>query len=111
MSCLSSNLARRVCAVLALIASALLFSSCSVGSRALETVMESKEGSLGDWKDLRKNGEPLLQAVTRDTALLLSPGEGLVVASRMVDGDALQVAIGYDRPSARLRTTHGAAVP
>ena len=73
--------------------------------------MESKAGSIGDWEDLRKNGEPLLQAVTRDTALLLSPGEGLVVASRTVDGDSLQVAIGYETPAARLRTTHGAAVP
>ena len=111
MSLPLSKTIHRCLALVALLAGTWSLSSCSSGSRALETVMESKEGSLGDWKNLYKDGEPLLQAITRDTALLLSPGEGLVVASREIDGDALQVAIGYEKPVGRLRTTHGAAVP
>ena len=69
--------------------------------------MDSKAGSVGEWRDRKLDGRPLLETVTMNTALLLSPAEGLVVEAQD-QGESLKVGFRFKgaEPSG-----HGAAVP
>ena len=68
----------------------MVLSGCSTQHRVLNTLMESKAGSVGEWKNRKLDGAPLLDTVTMNTALLLSPADGLEVNPSM-DGDLLTV--------------------
>jgi hypothetical protein len=69
--------------------------------------MESKAGSVGDWRNRQVNGEPLLEAVTLNTGLLLAPAEGLEVAASLGD-ELLEVEFTFN---GKMPSGHGSAVP
>ncbi|MGI9240070.1 MAG: S1 family peptidase, partial [Verrucomicrobiales bacterium] len=96
---------RRLCLLLAALACALL-SGCST-QKVLATLMESKAGSVGEWRDRTVNGAPLLESATLNTGLLLAPAEGLEVAASMGD-EALELEFIF---SGEMPSGHGSAVP
>ena len=96
----------RFCLVLAIVGCALL-SGCST-RQVLDTLMESKAGSVGEWRDRTTlNGEPLLDTMTLNTGLLLAPAEGLEVAASLGD-EALEIEFIF---SGKMPSGHGSAVP
>ena len=92
--------------LLVALASVFIASGCST-KKVLDTLMESKAGSVGEWRDRQVDGEPLLDTVTLKTGLLLAPAEGLEVAASMGD-ELLEVEFTFN---GKMPSGHGSAVP